>query len=463
MTKRKKKNTDPKKKPLPLSIEQVETAAPVFIGFTANDRHGKAQLPNRPIKIKSLEEYENMFGGAWPTTLTVNVADGKLKDSVIVPPLRYRMYYSLQLYFANGGGPCYVSSAGAYSRAMAQEAAHTALERALAATQKEDGPTIILIPDAHLAGEEGSYHLFKIALRQCALLMDRVTIVDLYSPTGKDAFSKIRASFQAHIGDDFLNYGAAYYPYLRTLFDQAIDEATQKVRVGKDTFVMRVPDDSDPSALAASLFHQHGQLYADIKDSWASPSNKVLLPPSPAVAGVYCRTDIDYGVWKAPANVRLASITDLLVNIDDREQEAMTEGKAVNAIRTFPGRGTLVWGARTLAGNDADGRYISVRRYCIMVEKSIKRAIEPFAYEPNDIDTWTKVIALIENFLVPQWQKGALKGNRPSEAFFVGLGLGRTMTTQDIVEKRMVVQIGLAILRPTEFIFLNITLDMVGP
>jgi phage tail sheath protein FI len=184
----------------------------------------------------------------------------------------------------------------------------------------------------------------------------------------------------------------------------------------------------------------------------------VLLPPSGAVAGVYAAVDRTRGVWKAPANVSLADVSGVTVKINDQRQEDLnvtSTGKSVNAIRAFAGKGCLVWGARTLAGNDNEWRYVPVRRFFNMAEESIKKATEPFVFEPNDRGTWVRVRAMIENFLTVEWRQGALAGSVPAQAFFVKVGLGETMTSQDILEGRMIIEIGMAVVRPAEFIILR--------
>ena len=132
----------------------------------------------------------------------------------------------------------------------------------------------------------------------------------------------------------------------------------------------------------------------------------------------------------------------------------------INAIREFPGLGTLIWGARTLAGNDNEWRYISVRRFFNMVEESIKKATEHFAFEPNDTNTWVRVRSMIENYLTLQWRSGALMGAKPEQAFYVHVGPGETMTVQDVAEGRMIVEVGLAVVRPAEFIIVRFTQQM---
>ena len=189
------------------------------------------------------------------------------------------------------------------------------------------------------------------------------------------------------------------------------------------------------------------------------------LPPSGGIAGIYARVDNARGVWKAPANESLNSVLGPSEQITAEQQANLNvdavAGKSVNAIRTFTGRGNaIVWGARTLAGNDNEWRYISVRRFFNMVEESSKKSTEQFVFEPNDANTWVKVQGMIENFLTTLWRQGALQGAKPEHAFYVAVGLGKTMTALDILEGRMIVEIGMAVVRPAEFIILRFSHKM---
>ncbi|MDR6943330.1 phage tail sheath C-terminal domain-containing protein [Mucilaginibacter pocheonensis] len=185
----------------------------------------------------------------------------------------------------------------------------------------------------------------------------------------------------------------------------------------------------------------------------------IVVPPSGAMAGIYASVDGTRGVWKAPANVSVNTVVEPLVNIDDNMQEDLNidtdSGKSVNAIRAFTGKGVLVWGARTLDGNSNDFRYISVRRFYIMVEESVKKAAMQFVFEPNDGNTWVRVRAMIENYLTNLWRLGALAGPKPEQAFYVKVGLGQTMTFDDILNGKMIIEIGMAPVRPAEFIILR--------
>ncbi len=211
--------------------------------------------------------------------------------------------------------------------------------------------------------------------------------------------------------------------------------------------------------LLAERFALYKNIVKGINDKLA------ILPPSGAVAGAYAFTDRTRGVWKAPANVSLSSVNGPSIKIDAKQQEDLNidvnAGKSINAIRPFSGKGTLIWGARTLAGNDNEWRYISVRRFFNMVEESVKKSTYWAVFEPNDANTWIKMKAMVENYLVQKWRDGALQGVKPEHAFFVRVGLGETMTAQDVLEGRMNVEIGMAVVRPAEFIILKFSHKML--
>jgi len=132
----------------------------------------------------------------------------------------------------------------------------------------------------------------------------------------------------------------------------------------------------------------------------------------------------------------------------------------VNAIRSFPNFGLLVWGARTLAGNSDDWRYINVRRTVIMIEQSVKTALQTYVFQANDSLAWTSANASISNFLNMLWKEGALVGSKPTDAYSVSVGLGSTMTAQDILDGLMKISVSLALVHPAEFIVLNFQQQM---
>ncbi|NOQ70860.1 MAG: hypothetical protein GQ574_02595 [Crocinitomix sp.] len=182
------------------------------------------------------------------------------------------------------------------------------------------------------------------------------------------------------------------------------------------------------------------------------------MPAQGAVTGIYCKNDRERGVWKSPANIAVQSVEKPLVEVSNAEQDGLNvdaqTGKSINVIRTFAGKGALVWGARTLDGQSNEWRYIAVRRFFNYAEESIKIAMNDFVFEPNNARTWVKIKAMITSFLVEQWKAGALLGASYDEAFYVRVGEDTT-SEQEILNGIINVQIGLAVARPAEFIILE--------
>jgi phage tail sheath protein FI len=424
------------------SVAEVPTAIPAFIGCTANGPTPDGDGKIVPIvqRIASRFEYEPLFGSASPSAFTVTSdANGTLMETITreSPDYEYLLYYSMSLYARNGGGACYIISIGNYDTPPTK----AQFEAGLAALEKEDEPTLILLTDAINLAAEDYYSLCQQALVQCAKLGDRFAILDVLNGDVEQ--------FRQKIGMAHLKYGAAYHPYLQTSLVYQYTADKVSVTMGGTTTTLAAMETSDPPS--------HNALYNQIKA--ALTQQRVILPPSSAVAGVYARVDGARGVWKAPANESVLEVIGPIAKITHEEQESLnidpTAGKSINAIRAFTGKGTLVWGARTLAGNDNEWRYIPVRRLFNLVEESVQKSTSFAVFEPNDPTTWLKVRAVIESYLYGLWQQGALVGPTPDAAYFVNVGLGKTMTTQDVLEGRLIVELGLAAVRPAEFIVLK--------
>lgn len=179
----------------------------------------------------------------------------------------------------------------------------------------------------------------------------------------------------------------------------------------------------------------------------------VTIPPSGAVCGLYARTDETRGVWKAPANEILAGALDVEFDVTQAAQEVLNP-RGVNVIRRFPGRGIRVWGARTLS-SDPLWKYVNVRRLFIFIEASIYESTQWAVFEPNDPKLWARVKQAVTLFLRSHWREGALFGEKEEEAFSVAVG-HETMTEDDIVNGRLIVEIGIAPVRPAEFVIFRI-------
>lgn len=449
---------------LPASIVSVETAIPAFIGYTEKARLKEDDdLRNVPHRITSLFEYERFFGGAPKQTgieVTINTLGQVLElEAKINNPSSFLMYHQLQAYFLNGGGPCYIISVGNYTDSggvilptdlfdLAEP------DKGLNVIRKEDEVTLINFPDSPNISSSGDYYgIQKEAMDQCKDLQDRFTVMDIWIDPA-DALADNVQTFRDFGFDnvDTRKYGAAYYPNLEMRLDYEYDPT--QVSVVKDGTPMFLDAlETDDNALYNQAIVKINQI-------------PMVLPPSGAVLGVYAATDETRGVWKAPANINVDGAIKPTIKINDEGQENLNvdpgSGKSINAIRTFTGRGpAIIWGARTMAGNDNEWRYISVRRFFNMAEESIKKATIQFVFEPNDINTWTQVKSMIEIYLTQQWKAGALMGTTPEEAYFVKVGLNETMTQFDIFEGRMIVEIGMAVVRPAEFIILKFSHKML--
>lgn len=464
---------------LPPSVAGVATGIPAFIGYTQKAETPKGEsLTLKPTRILSPRDYESLFGTADPEDdIEVKIDQYITQDGMTVlnetikagftaagGPSKNNMYYAVQLYFANGGGPCYIVSVGKANGTILKKD----LKDGLDALKSEDEPTMIVFPEAvNLASAADYFSIYNDALMQAADLKDRFVILDVIQ-TDQGINNDVNTVFRKEEGGlmvDNLKFGAAYYPYLKSTIDYYFaqpDEAKIKV-----TFTKIKPDGTTEvsatlNTVAALKAGGENILYNLAKDEVGQIL--ITLPPSPAMAGVYARVDNDRGVWKAPANVAIAGIAGPTLRVTDAEQDYMNihnSGKSVNAIRSITGRGTVVWGARTLDSNDNEWKYIPVRRFFNFVEESVKKGTYPFVFEPNDANTWVRVRAMIENFLTLQWRAGALQGTKPEQAFYVRVGLGQTMTATDIYEGRMIVEIGMAVVRPAEFIILRFSHKMV--
>jgi phage tail sheath protein FI len=461
---------------LPPSIASVQTAIPAFIGYTetstAEKEPGSTTL-SKPVKISSIFEYQQIFCTAGlktpapATAMTVTIDVSQTNPSTVVPAKTmpaFMMYYALQMYFNNGGGDCYIVSVDTFGGKDAP--IRDDLEKGLTEIEKLLDVTLINFPDAMSLPGPDYYALYTDAIKQCVKLQDRFTVMDVWMnpqpipPGGLSNVDNLRNNGIA--GDTtVLKYAAVYYPRIYVDIDFVYDETTVMVTVKGNADATKNFDNQALASIKGTANNFYNMAKAAITQA------SMLLPASSAALGVYAATDNSRGVWKAPANVNIADAIkpEFLITNDDQQTINVdpVAGKSINAIRTFPGRGpAIIWGARTLAGNDNEWRYVSVRRFFTMVEISVRNAAEQFVFEPNDENTWTRIKAMIDNYLTQQWKAGALMGSTPKEAFFVHIGLGQTMTELDIWEGRMIIQIGMAAVRPAEFIVLQFMHKMLS-
>ncbi|WP_299179722.1 phage tail sheath C-terminal domain-containing protein [uncultured Chryseobacterium sp.] len=545
---------------LPNSVSLIDTAIPVFIGYTEVTPEDHTE----PLNISSLLDYERNFGKAKKESIQLKDTEDKGLE-LVAPQVQFLMYYSLQMYFANGGGPCQIVSVGNYTNDGVEL---TNLRDGLEMVKDSNEPQIIVFPDAVSLDEADFYTIYNDTIDKIeSQSKNWFVILDTYygnSTTlsnGHNTIGNLREEVT------LTTHAAAYFPHLKTVLNYTFDAETPIVHTGlqmegqssanfyageisaldelKGMASSEITGNADAMVLAdllgqaiaiaeeinetaddtsgetvdakSNLVHaiiearavleaiydgtiddfnleaetpvfsgefdalktailavqdkvgaangitlknlelNNSSLYNQVKKE--INSLKVILPPSSAVAGVYGRIDSTRGVWKAPANVSLNYVTAPTEKVSDKEQSDLnvTDQGTINAIRTFAGKGTLIWGARTLDGKDKIGvednkwKYINVRRYHDMIQLSISRALADgkFINEPNIPHTWLRAKTMIENFLHQQWMDGALAGSTPKEAYQV------EVSGDAVNAKTMNVTVEVALVRPAEFIVIN--------
>jgi phage tail sheath protein FI len=489
----------------PNSAVAVETAVPVFIGYTQIAQLKGKSILKQATRITSFTEYVSMFGQGFnskfalvnapatppatpPTTpsTSILVNNVSMELSSVADNTAY-LYNSIRLFYANGGGPCYILPVGTYQNNATNPIKTTDFIGDGTANSinvfelllNEPEPTLIVIPDAIALGTAAYTDIYGAVLQHCAKTQSRFGIFDLVRQDDPNPVTQatVISDFRTNIGTNFLNYGAAYYPWVHATVVQMDEVDFRNLDASVDLGTI-LPEDSAKTLITAyagnatptptDIINHHQSLKA-LSPTYGVIINEIRnqlneLPPSGAMAGIYTLVDGDRGVWKAPANVSLSMVNAPNINISNDAQESLNvdgiTGKSINVIRPFPGIGTLVWGGRTLDGNSQDWRYINVRRTLIMLEQSLKLASRAYVFEPNDANTWITVKSMFINFLTNLWKQGALAGATPDQAFDVQIGLGSTMTGDDILDGKMLISVKVAIVRPAEFIVITFQQQM---
>lgn len=438
-----------------MSVSPGATAIPLFV---ARFIPFKSELAGVITRIGSWLDYSTQFDNDVPSSTRVKVTstavklppeteESKTVSSKAATPLAgetakqytYQINdikvldptasVALRLYFQNGGGPCYL-----YPLEKTNDKDKLA---ALPGLIDEVGEiTLLVCPDPDETYRTAVYEALAASLSQHKgyfLLADSVN---------GDAPSAVSGSAQV----------AVYYPNVVVPHTRKMDDEQVAIDGYIDGTSTKIATLAELRAVNADFAGEIAQI---LSSKWVAP---LSLPPSAIMAGVYGKTDGERGVWKAPANVVLNGVSHVSVRVTN-EQQAELNPKGINVIRHFTDRGLVVWGSRTQQDDD-DWRYIPVRRLFDAAERDIKKALQPSVFEPNSQPTWKRVQTAIDNYLYRLWQQGGLAGSKSEEAYFVRVGKGITMTQDDINQGKMIIQIGMAAVRPAEFIILEFTQDM---
>jgi phage tail sheath protein FI len=472
------------------SVVPVATAIPAFVGYTEKASRGSKDLTNQPTKISSLGQYEQFFGGAPDTKFNIEASEDSATGFKLsfVEDSRYLLHSAMRLFYTNGGGDCYIVSVGNYGDKIDAGQLNDPKGGGIVTLEKFLEPTLLVVPDAVLLSEADCFSVQAAMLQHCGYKMkNRFAILDVYNGTVERTFDEedIINKFREGVGSNFLQWGASYYPFLNTAIIKSseidytrvanldglveilskevadnleADNITEARADGINAEISKISEDNDAEAVKsvnATLTVISPKLNMVIAEMSEMLN---VMAPSSAMAGAYTMVDNTSSVAQSPANISLGSVVSTTVNINNDNQEDLNlplNGKAVNAIRSFQGKGVLVWGARTLDGNSQDFRYISVRRTLTFLEQSIKFAAEAFVFAPNNATTWSTLRATVANFLTNQWQGGLLAGQSAEDSFEIEIGLGSTMTPTDILDGVLKMTVRVAITRPAEFIVIT--------
>jgi phage tail sheath protein FI len=278
-------------------------------------------------------------------------------------------------------------------------------------------------------------------------------VVDVYKGVDDPEPSK-RTAFQTFKNVDEISIVA-----MPGMTDQALqNEIISHCEAMKNRFgILDAAEKSDLDAVKTQR-NLYDSRYAALYYPWLTIYDPTLkkntqTPPSGYIAGVYARTDVERGVHKAPANEKLNNVIGLERVIATGQQDILNP-MGINCVRVFPGRGVRVWGARTIS-SDSIWKYVNVRRLFIYIEESLDKGIQWVVFEPNDIPLWARVRQTVSQFLIGVWRSGALAGATPEEAFFVKCDR-TTMTQDDIDNGRLICVIGVAPVKPAEFVIIRI-------
>lgn len=347
--------------------------------------------------INDLSEYEKYFGGADP-------AIGAGRASIL--------YYAVKHYFDNGGSGGFVLSLGSYAQAHASTEADIveafADPRIASAVSGEMSITLLMIPDMVLLSDLSLLLWQRAWQTLLSLCRCRIGLFALLETPDDPA--SVRDCLTSFIGDD-REWGAAYWPRLQT--------------------------------------------------DYSATDTPIVVPASAAIAAVMESVDEHSGIWVAPANRALAQVVDTTYSYLWFDQHLVMGGASFNLIRSFAGRGTRVWGCRTLSVDaNSPMQYVQVRRLLSYIEVNLSQIARIFMFEPNNELTWFKVKGQMCSWLRNLWLQGGLYGTEQTQAFEVALGLNETMTEEDLRAGLMIVKVRLSSMYPAEFIELSLQFDM---
>ncbi|MFM2376226.1 MAG: hypothetical protein RLZZ165_1323 [Bacteroidota bacterium] len=408
---------------------EIATTVPAFFGLVED------WADSEPVKIGGFPEFEATFGRIPPGTISVELdekGEPILENGAIVP--KRLLHLHLEYYFMNKGGSCYIVPVSE----LTLEAFLSSLERLV----RYPHITLLLPTEAILLGYR-DYHAFcQQCLDHCETQKNRFCIFD----SGK-SMADVQAFQKAMLGRA-TRRGAAYFPNVIVRNDHFVGKALEEA-----TVTIPASDGYQKSTFNDLGLEEAEKLRAKLRECL------LVHYPSAIVAAAYSATDRNRGVWKAPANIWMDGVSGVTPRLTHSQMEQLfqpLEGCTVNMLKAQPGYGTFIWGARTLQGGDGDSAFVNVRRLMDYVEQKLMEVTTFAVFEPNVEMTWVTVKGMCDALMNELWEAGALVGKTREEAWRSEVGLGTTMTQEDILNGRLILEVKVAPVRPAEFILLKI-------
>jgi len=504
----------------PNSVVPVATAVPAFIGYTPQAEYEGRSYQNKAQKVTSFAEFKAIYmlpdlpapadpakqynpeyylvaSKEQPTKGEYMLIGGTYYSILPDPNTIYYLYNSIRLFYENGGGDAYIVSVGPYGPPSKKPLSSAGdqiinanvtldeLKAGVALLKNEVEPTMYICPEATLLSLEDNSTLMELMLAQAVDLQTTVCLFDVIGGRDPDPIMYVNdiTAFRNNTGSAGLKYGVCYYPFVCTTIMQPSDIDYTNLFGGDLTQLQAlINPPTNPNPQAAAILSmiktppanpltksQYNAALITASSTYTLITKHVLseanvLPPSGGMAGVYTTNDNNFGVWNAPANVSMVGVVDLPIKLSAADQAPLNvdavSGKSINAIRFFNGQGYLIWGARTLDGNSEDWRYVPVRRTMTFLEQSCKLAARAYVFAPNDANTWSGIKSMISSFLMGVWKEGGIQGGTAAEAFQVSVGLGSTMTAEDVLGGYLLVSVKVAVTHPAEFLVISFEQEM---
>lgn len=408
--------------PEAIAIVNQPTAVPLFVGVFF--KRGSKPADGEIMRIETISDLAASF-----TPATASAAFNEQSADPNITVSVTNGYLSVWHYFSNGGGPCYVMPSQSLT----------------SATLPEKIKHIPAYPDISLLS-----YTETAATTAPLKVEEAIGALAIFAQSNQGYFVIAGATDSSAVASTNGMHVALYYPPIR-IVSPAASIMPEDVSL-KGSSIPELGRDSDPKVLSnVKDSDKKTTISAAVQVALGKALAALQLSPAPAVAGLIAATDRAFGPWRAAANLPISGVSELCWAKEDNFQALFDKGW--NLIRPYEGQSAVVMGARTaVAATDLTNRYVPVRRLIDMIERDLKGSLGTLTFRPNDEHTWELARAAVENYLRPLWRQQALVGEREADAYYVRCGLNQTMSAADIAAGKLVVAIGVAPVRPAEFV-----------